>query len=78
MTIFLCRDSERDDVIRELEKCRSDAEQYYAESGNMFAVVGVLRAADIYWARARPVLFLLKEETIPDDSPHVIVRPCRG
>jgi hypothetical protein len=78
VTKFLCRASEREEVIRELEKCKTDGEQYYAESGNLFAAVGVLRAADIFWARTNPVLCILKEETIPDDSAHIIVRPCRG
>ena len=37
------------DCIAELESTKEMAAQFCANSGDLFKLVGVLRAADIYW-----------------------------
>jgi len=49
VTFDLPRYENNRESIRELERMKAMGEQYYAESGDVFKFLGVLRAMDIYW-----------------------------
>jgi hypothetical protein len=46
---YLCRYEDGGESIRELESMTEMGQEFYAESGDLYKLVGVLRAADIYW-----------------------------
>ena len=46
---YLCRYEDDGESIRELESMTEMGQEFYAESGDLYKLVGVLRAADIYW-----------------------------
>jgi hypothetical protein len=50
---YLSRHEDSGECIRELESLTEMGEQFYAESGDIFKLVGVLRATDIYWNPAK-------------------------
>jgi hypothetical protein len=43
------RHEDSGESIRELDAMKDMGEQYYAESGDLCKLVGVLRATDIFW-----------------------------
>jgi len=45
----LFRDEDDASSIRELDSMIEMGQEFYAESGELYRLVGVLRAADIYW-----------------------------
>ena len=51
--LYFVRDSGRADVIRELENAIAAAEQLYHESGDLFKLIGLLRAFDVHWNKER-------------------------
>ena len=46
-----CRACGREDVVSELDNCKALAETYYAESGDLYRLVGVLQGCDIFWSK---------------------------
>jgi hypothetical protein len=50
---YLLRDEDDAESIRELESMIEMGQEFYAESGNLYKMVGILRAADIYWNPAK-------------------------
>ena len=51
ITIYIHRNSGREDVLSELDRCDGIAATHFAESGDLFKMVGVLRACDIFWSK---------------------------
>jgi hypothetical protein len=49
----LLRDEDDAESIRELESMIEMGQEFYAESGDLYKMVGILRAADIYWNPAK-------------------------
>jgi hypothetical protein len=45
----LFRFEDRADCIKELDRMAEMGEQFYQESGTLFKLLGVLRAADMFW-----------------------------
>ena len=69
-----CEDGGHDDVLEELDGMAALAKE--AASGDMLRLVGVLRAADVFWNPERvPVLCLMLGEEMVGDSPRILVRP---
>ena len=53
-----------------MEEANRKAETYFAESGDTYKWVGVLRAADIYWnPEKKPALILLEWSLWRGNSP---------
>jgi hypothetical protein len=75
MELYL-RSEGRADVVKELDEWCTDCDTYYAaESGQLYKLVGVLRAADMFWNPAgKPVLFHKHGDFLEGDSPRIIVR----
>ena len=66
-------------VFREMEEANRKAETYFAESGDAYKWVGVLRAADIYWnPEKKPALILLETEPLEREQPRIVVRLRHG
>ena len=69
----------RADVVKELNEWSADCDTYY--SGEVYKLVGILRAADMFWNPAgTPVLFHRHGSPLEGDSPRIVVRtkPSRG
>ena len=81
LEMFL-RHQGRADVVKELSEWSADCDTYYsAHSGDLYKLVGVLRAADMFWNPAgTPVLLHKHGDPLDGDSPRIIVRanPSRG
>ncbi len=50
---YLLRDEDDAASIRELESMIEMGQDIYTESGDLYKIVGILRAADIYWNPAK-------------------------
>jgi hypothetical protein len=46
---FIFRDVDSFESVREMDSMAERGEQFYKESGELFKLAGVLRAADILW-----------------------------
>ena len=78
MEMYL-REEGRADVIRELDDSAVEGETYYSESGELYKLVGVLRAADMFWNPAgKPVLLHKYGDPMLGDSPRILFRPFKG
>ena len=51
--IICFRASGRTDVIAEMDRCKDHGASHYAECGDMYKLVGTLRAYDLYWNKER-------------------------
>jgi hypothetical protein len=47
------RHEDSGESVREMDSMKEMGEQFYAESGNLCKLVGVLRATDIFWNPAK-------------------------
>lgn len=65
-------------VLKELEESAMKGDTLYSEAGSLFKLIGVLRAADIFWNEAnKPVLFHLDGEPLEGDGPRILIKPRR-
>ena len=48
-----CRHEDSGECNREMESMKEMGEQFYAESGDLMKLVGILRATDIHWNEAK-------------------------
>ena len=78
MEMYL-REEGKADVIQVLDDSEIEGETFYSESGELYKLVGVLRAADTFWNPAgKPVLFHKNGDPVVGDSPRILFRPFKG
>jgi len=69
------RQEGRKDVIEELDETIKMCDTFYSASGVLFKLVGVLRAADIFWSPNRSaVLFHMEGEPLEGGEPRLLIR----
>jgi len=74
MELYL-RSEGQEAVIKELDDaCKINA-TFYPDSGDLFKLIGVMRAADIFWNPDKaPVLFHIEGEALHGDGPRILVK----
>lgn len=77
MELYL-RSEGQEAVIKELDDACKIRDTFYSESGDLFKLIGVLRADDIFWnADKVPVLFHMDGEAMHGDGPRILVKGDR-
>jgi hypothetical protein len=68
---FLFRHEDSGECCREMDNMAEMGDMYYQESGNLFKLAGVFRAADIFWnPEKRQVFMKMVFSTLIADNPY--------